>query len=54
MNHIYIGDRQLDPEDDNTCSTCDGAGKVQDWIGPHNEWGVFDCPDCTPDTDPFP
>lgn len=54
MNHIYIGDRELDPPEEKICETCDGFGQVQDWTDAYGNWDVFDCPDCTVQPDPEP
>lgn len=50
----YIGDRQLEPDDDDECATCDGFGVVLDrklFICP-DEWEEVPCPDCNHDSDP--
>lgn len=50
MNHIYIGDRQLDPDDEpEVCEICGGQGQYQDFVGVNGDWDVFDCPNCPPD-----
>ena len=49
MNSIYIGDRPLDPPEDDECELCGGHGQYQDFVGINGDWDVFDCPNCTPD-----
>lgn len=48
----YIGDRQLDPDEDIECGTCDGFGVVLTRIA--GLWSYTDtpCPDCQNDPDP--
>ena len=50
MNHIYIGDRQLEPDDELECETCDGTK----WILVKEGMGFEDvpCPSCQYDEDP--
>lgn len=51
MNHIYIGDRQLDPEEDNGCEFCDGLTTIANLALMRND----PCPHCRPDeVDPEP
>ena len=50
MNHIYIGDRQLEPDDEpderderETCEYCDGHGSTNPtWSDPLGD----QCPEC--------
>lgn len=42
----YIGDRPLDPPEDDECETCDGSGIFV--CGPFNQI----CPECCDDSDP--
>lgn len=51
MNHIYIGDRQLDPPEDNGCEVCDGLCTIADLVRMRND----PCPHCQPEEeDPEP
>lgn len=57
MNHIYIGDRQLDPPEDEECPWCDGFGFTDEWDDIDQCWYQVDCncqhePDLEPDIDP--
>lgn len=50
----YIGDRQLEPDEDRECDTCDGFRIVLDRklaVCP-DEWKEIPCPDCNHDSDP--
>lgn len=55
MNHIYIGDRQLDPPEDNGCEFCDGLGTIANRGLMRND-PCHHCappePDPEPDNDP--
>ncbi len=47
MNHIYIGDRQLEPDDEpdehESCEYCDGHGSTNaTWSDPCGD----QCPEC--------
>jgi len=52
MNRIYIGDRPLDPPEDDECETCGGSGEV--FVGGYQYFGEWQppepnmdsCPDC--------
>lgn len=46
MNSIYIGDRPLDPPEDDECETC---GRHAD---SENPFTTQPCPDCQYDSDP--
>ena len=46
MNSIYIGDRPLDPPEDDECEACGGHGAVG------NILNAEPCPDCCYDSDP--
>ena len=46
MNSIYIGDRPLDPPEDDECETCGGSERIN--CGDDLEV----CPDCYSDSDP--
>ena len=51
----YIGDRPLDPPEDDECETCCGLGQIEYEIGDCPETfdiGLMNCPDCQPDNDP--
>lgn len=47
----YIGDRQLEPDDDTECSTCDGFGVVLTRIDGLWSYTHKPCPDCQHDSD---
>jgi len=47
MNRIYIGDRQLEPDDENECDWCLGTGEA---IGLRGD--EISCPFCQHDSDP--
>lgn len=51
MNHIYIGDRELDPPEDpdlptRDCGCCRGTGRIEYYV--EGEYGhvIAECPDC--------
>lgn len=54
MNHIYIGDRQLEPDDETECDLCDGFKTIlmPFYADEGDEWKEVPCPDCQHDTDP--
>lgn len=37
MNRIYIGDRQLEPDEDDECETCGGDGVIGPYKRPCHE-----------------
>ena len=45
----YIGDRSLDPPEDDGCETCGGGGALGNSL---NSWNSEPCPDCCYDSDP--
>lgn len=47
MNHVYIGDRQLEPPEDNGCEFCDGLETIGDCVTMTNH----PCRHCQPDQD---
>lgn len=48
----YIGDRQLDPDEDLECETCDGFGVVLTIKEGLRCCANTPCPDCQHDSDP--
>lgn len=44
----YIGDRPLDPPEDDGCETCGGGGALGNSL---NSWNSEPCPDCCYDSD---
>lgn len=51
MNHIYIGDRQLEPDDEPECEFCDSLGHTDEWDEIDQVWYQVDC-HCQYDPDP--
>lgn len=52
----YIGDRQLEPDEDLECDLCDGFKKIlMPFYGDessNDEWHEVSCPECQHDSDP--
>ncbi len=45
-NSIYIGDRQLDPDDDPVCDQCDGLRVISVLCDEIDTWHDIPCPLC--------
>lgn len=45
-NHIYIGDRQLEPDDEPECYECDGLGFIAVLCDDIDAWHDIKCPVC--------
>lgn len=53
MNSIYIGDRQLDPPDNDECPFCEGVLFTEEWDVIDQIWYQVDC-SCQHEPDPEP